>query len=247
MKKGILNLINRLYKYSDLHKSIKELRKHTDWQHKEAQCLQYLLHFMGNHPFLPTTRMSMSPVTICHILNEIVINNRQTIIEFGAGNSTIYISKLASTLTRKVDFCCVESDEKWIAIVQSYLAERGLQQHVQFIHAPIVEQHFDAAISPTFKWYDSAILKQHIASKQFDLMVVDGPQGNLCSFSRYPAVWVMKEFLSSSYAIFLDDADRKDERFIYEQWCKLLNKKSPATQNSYATIFSNNCYLSEPK
>ena len=246
MKRRLLHLVDKVYKYSALHKNLTALKNFTDWQHKENQCLQYLLHFIGNNHFLANTSMSMSPIAICHILNEIVINDRQSIIEFGAGNSTIYIAKLLSTIDKSKTFFSVESDEKWIEIVQSNLAKRNLQHQVQFIYAPIIEQRFDNTISKSFKWYDSEALKKSIASKQFDLIVVDGPQGNLCPFSRYPALLILREYLSTSYSIFLDDTNRKDERFIFEKWCEILDTTTAIDYKNYATIFNYLNYTSQP-
>jgi hypothetical protein len=63
-------------------------------------------------------------------------------------------------------------------------------------------------------------------------MFVDGPPGHLRECSRYPALPIMKEFLSNDSLIFLDDAKRSDERKIAEKWIKDYKLEAEMTDNS---------------
>src|SRR5690606_36365313 len=56
--------------------------------------VNFLNTLMNGYPYLPFSGSSLRPFCLNHILNDIVINNRKHIIEFGSGISTILIGRL---------------------------------------------------------------------------------------------------------------------------------------------------------
>src|SRR5690242_11048593 len=54
------------------------------------------------------TTFSMMPSTVVHILNDMVINDRKMIIEFGSGNSTIFIARLIHLLGSGIQFYSID-------------------------------------------------------------------------------------------------------------------------------------------
>src|SRR5690554_1898626 len=78
--------------------------------------------------FIPFTTWSVSPSIILHILNDIVINKRCNIIEFGSGASTIYIARLIQTLKLDVKFFSVESNEEWLEFLNAELMRFNLDK-----------------------------------------------------------------------------------------------------------------------
>src|SRR5690606_13337464 len=89
--------------------------------------------------FIPLSAWAISPSTILHFLNDIIINKRKNIIEFGLGASTFYIAKLLKVLKLEAVFFSVESDEKWVKELRRQLQVYQLDHYVNIIHAPLVK------------------------------------------------------------------------------------------------------------
>src|SRR6185295_577572 len=53
-----------------------------------------------------------------------------------------------------------------------------------------------------------------------DLLVVDGPPGDVGDLARYPALPLLHERLSDNAVILLDDASRRDMRLILDLWLR---------------------------
>jgi len=246
-KKLVKKIIDFPYQHSALKSDARQMHKEALWAQKENQCLQYLLNLLGPGNYLPQTEMAMSPVTICHILNEIIIKKRSNIIEFGAGNSTVYIAKIIKSLGLQVKFYSVDSDEQWINQVAENLAALGVKDAVEFIYSPVKDTgEYASALASSFKWYDAGVLKQRTLSQEFDLIIVDGPTGSLCPFSRYPAIPFLLNSLAGSYCIFLDDAGRIDESEILKAWAGLTGQKITEINKRYACISKNSAFITKP-
>ena len=159
--------------------------------------------------FMPLTSWSISPDLILHVLNDIEINDRKCIVEFGAGASTIYIAKLIKLRHPNTVFYSIESDVSWIEKITEQLKSLKLTDSVTFILAP--KQSIPKVIS--FKdqklWYNSAILEKNLEYvENIDLILVDGPSGERTPYSRVTAIPFLKNKISDSYSIYLDDTNR---------------------------------------
>ncbi|WP_139374856.1 class I SAM-dependent methyltransferase [Salegentibacter holothuriorum] len=183
-------------------------------------------NLFNEESFIPFSTWSISPNTILHILNDITINQRQNIIEFGAGASTFYIAKLIKVLKFNSVFFSVESDEKWAAEIQRQLELYQLENYVKIIYAPLNEIQPKLAYNEQKIWYDIKILDKYMHDiENVDLVVVDGPFGGSTPYARYSAIPFLRKKLTESYSIFLDDVNRSQEREIINQWSTSLNKK----------------------
>lgn len=196
-------------------------------QHRSSQTsfsyMQLSNLFKQDH-FIPMTSWSMSPNLILHVLNDIEINNRTCIVEFGAGVSTLYIAKLNKIRGRNVKFYCIESDKEWIKKIEKQLLDLDLADFVTIILAP--KQQVSDALS--FKdqklWYDSEILaKAFLTLEDIDLVLVDGPSCEKTPYCRYSAVPFISQKLARSFSIFLDDTNRHSEKEIAFVWQNELN------------------------
>lgn len=173
--------------------------------------------------FMPWTRAAMRPSTIVHVLNEIIINKRRSIIEFGAGISTLYFAWAARKT--KSTFISIEENEDWANMIRSMLQENDLDAHCDLHFVPrqkVSMPGYDGS------WYEVDRVKQIVGEKTLDLVVVDGPtafrpgDGN----ARRPAVDVLGGNLADRYAIFLDDALRAGEQQILAAWEAMLGEKA---------------------
>jgi len=176
--------------------------------------------------FIPMTSWSISPNLILHILNDIEINNKKCIVEFGAGASTLYIAKLLKLKQLNTTFYSIESDRSWSEKIAQQLKTLGLEGYVKIIVAPIEDISENLAFKEQQQWYGQAQIHEQLKDvKEIDLMLVDGPSGMLCPFSRFSAVPILKEHLADHFSIYLDDANRTDEKTIAKAWKTLLDCK----------------------
>ncbi len=168
---------------------------------------------------LPWTSSAPRPGLLGCLINDIRINRRNSIVEFGSGVSTLMISNcLEPGRQRMISF---EHDEQWADLVSEQLARRGLEDRCQVVHAPLqpCEQSIDG--SP---WYDTAVVRSRVEPMAVDLVLCDGPSAYLASnrMSRYPAIPVLQDVLAERYSVYLDDIDRSGERRIAKMWSELL-------------------------
>ena len=165
--------------------------------------------------FRPWPASAIAPSALKLVINDVLINRRSTVIEFGAGISTIYLAKvLQKTGGRLVSF---ESDADWGALVKMWLHEEALSDQVELVVAPL---------SPCPKsfagldWYDSDVVQSSLADLSIDCVLVDGPVAYRkgLEMARYPAIPMIRDRLADRFAIFLDDTNRDGERAIIDEW-----------------------------
>ena len=172
--------------------------------------------------YLPWTISAMRPSAICALLNEILINRRKTIVEFGAGISTLYVGRTMQEIGgRLISF---EHDRAWYELIKEMIAKNKVLHSVEVIHAPLdtCPCSLDGC-----KWYNVDVVKAALSGILLDGIIVDGPPASdpNCQLARYPAVPVLLERLADSFFIFLDDIERPGETHIFKQWEETLQLK----------------------
>jgi predicted O-methyltransferase YrrM len=187
--------------------------------------------------FMPWTRAAMRPSTILHILNEIFINDRRSIIEFGSGVSTIYLAWAAKQLEANV--ISIEENESWASKIRAHVENIGAGGvcHVQAIgRKPLDGKGYKSY------WYDVDQVNNIIGDRTFDVVIVDGPTAFQAGqeHARRPAIDVLQRNLSENYAIFLDDALRPGEQQALAAWESLLGVKA-----SLETINGGHAFLGQ--
>jgi hypothetical protein len=212
----------KIKKFVDLR-----VRLLKDQQHKNHQInfnYNQLSQLFSEDSFVPFSAWAMSPSTILHVLNDISINKRKNIIEFGAGASTFYIAKLLKTINSNAIFYSVESDKEWAVELQRQLDLYEISDFVKIIYAPLVKVSKDYALNDQKTWYNTNILDQTLKNQvEFDLILVDGPFGGSTPYARYSAVPYLGKYINEKTSIYLDDIQRKDEAEILVNWKKSLN------------------------
>ncbi|RCS26235.1 hypothetical protein DUT90_10710 [Polaribacter sp. WD7] len=192
--------------------------------------------------YLPHSKSSLSYSSIRYLLNDIIINNRKRILEFGGGISTIYLAKLAQTSKTDLKIVTVDHDKVWIELLRNILKKEELLKYVELIYAPLSYNNF--AIGNN-KWYDADIIKKNIENQKFDSVLIDGPLAyqKHIQMSRYPALPFIINYLNENNSIILDDTNRKGERIIINLWEKKFNLNfiplNPLTKISFSGTFFN--------
>ena len=213
---------------------------------QEQMAYQQLQRLSFIHSFLPVTVMSMSFTTILHILNEIIIHEKKNIIEFGSGISTIYIAKLLQKINWDCRFYSVDTNKEWIDKMRLVLERESLEDKVVFIEAGIKEVPDSLRYKNQTKWYDINPLDEILKNTtDFDLVIVDGPNGSTCPYARNSAVPFLKEKTADTVTIFLDDTRRPNEMEIIKNWQSLLNIEVEH-YGRYSIMYKPSLFISEP-
>ena len=182
--------------------------------------------------YVPWTAWSMRPSAIASIVNELDRGRRRTVVELGAGASTVFLGhalrQLGGTLTS------IEHNGEYADHVRRLVAREGLGDVVSVEVVALAPWDATAgepgdsfgegaAWRPPTSWYDADRLRE-VCPSGIDALVVDGPPAGKHpeTLVREPAVPVLAPFLAADYAIFLDDVDRPAERETLRRWSATL-------------------------
>ncbi|NND61920.1 MAG: hypothetical protein HKN48_01870 [Flavobacteriaceae bacterium] len=170
---------------------------------------------------LPFNPFSLNPNTILHLINEIIINKRSSVIEFGSGLSTVVLAKYVQLNQLPISILSVDDDQDWINLIKDQLRQHKCDSVVSFVYAPIKpyssENHMGS-------WYDSEKITQALQDNRLDMVVVDGPGANTSRLARFPALEVIEKNLAQNFFVLLDDIRRSDEKIILNKWASTLGK-----------------------
>ncbi len=184
---------------------------------EDNYALNLLQPLINGYPYLPFTGSSLRPFCLAHMINDIVINKRQNIIEFGSGISTVMIGRLIKKNNLNSTLLSIEHDAGWVDALKGILKNEQIDDVVTVLHAPL--KPCKSALDSN-EWYDLKILKDYTKGKKFDMVIIDGPpawEANKGT-ARYPAVDFISSKLSKNFSIYLDDAIRKGEQEIIKKW-----------------------------
>jgi predicted O-methyltransferase YrrM len=169
----------------------------------------------GPVPFGKLGGWTISADALAIIARDIRKRRSPTVVEFGSGVSTILLAALLRAMGRG-RLITIEHDLDYLKVVDSDLFAHGLKSVVDLRHLPMVS--FSAA--PPFAACHSYDLCQLDA--QFDVALVDGPiTAKFGAATRLaPLEWCVSK-LNPSGSIYLDDAERAEERQIVAALCAL--------------------------
>lgn len=194
---------------------------------KQQKSLDILLKMFEPGFFFPITPWTMNSTEIRHICNEIIVNQRKNIVEFGSGFSTVCIAQLLKSNHIKAGFISIDNNSDWISFLKEILKNQNLEEYVNFVTAPLADVPSQYGWKEQKTWFNTEVLDNELKQiNNVDLIIVDGPEGNSTPFARYSAIPYLKNKLNHSYAVFLDDANRKHEIEITNLWQTMLNCKS---------------------
>jgi hypothetical protein len=168
---------------------------------------------------LPWTSSAPRPGLVCCLINDIRINRRRTIVEFGSGVSSLVIASALDPRTQRL--ISFEHDEDWANYVSAQLGRLDLLDRCQIVHAPLRPCELSVDISP---WYDIDVVRDSLESLEVDVVICDGPPAysHDTRMARYPAIPALQSMLGNTYSVYLDDIDRSSEREIARLWSDLL-------------------------
>lgn len=138
----------------------------------------------------------------------------RSILEFGAGTSTVIVARALQTLGYPPELhIAVDHDARYLRHTIQLARVNGVEKYVRFEHCPL-------APLPGFPlpWYSN--VPEAIGRARIDLVIVDGPPAYEPGKekAREPALPVIRSFLSERAVVILDDANREGESRILDRW-----------------------------
>lgn len=204
-----------------IYKKIKQKIQNI-WINKEVMKIQEDIYALSqlqplSSSYTVWSSSSIRPSAMVQILNEIIVNNRNSIVEFGCGITTVYLAKILKQYGGHL--YSVENNSEWIDIVSAMLKQNNLEDYVTFVHAPLCKSTHSLE---NCDWYNENIVQETLKGIELDMVIVDGPPAYMkhIALSRYPAIPVLWDQLSDDFCIILDDIYRDGEKEILELWEK---------------------------
>jgi len=137
----------------------------------------------------------------------------RTIVEFGAGLSTLTMALALEELGVDGAIVSFEASRDFADQVTAVLADAGLSQRARVIHAPI-SSHVVAG--RVVQWHDPEVVVREVP-RTIDLLFIDGPV-SVDSWSRWPAVELLWSNLPPGSVALLDDSRRRREHQCAGRW-----------------------------
>jgi predicted O-methyltransferase YrrM len=164
-------------------------------------------------PLPPMRGWAISPDFGVLLISEILTKKPRLVLELGSGISTLLIAYCLEKAGhgRAVSF---DHDMNFCEKSRLTLSAHRLGNIAEVVHAPLKEVRLNER---NWDWYDTTRIDPDII---IDLLVIDGPPGQIQDISRYPALPLLHEYFSGEIVILLDDAARTDEKTIVEMWVR---------------------------
>lgn len=195
-----------------LRAALEETRKEVLALFAQHQWLALLEHQLALSKPLPVTRgWAGSPDFLLMIARAVHLERPGVALECSSGVSTLVLARSLQQIGAGHVFS-LEHEIKYVDQTRALLQEYGLEDWATVIHAPLIERH---GFAP---WYDLDQLPPGVA--RVDVLVVDGPPAATAPMARYPALPLLVSRMNERFSIYLDDADREDERETVRRWTK---------------------------
>lgn len=192
-----------------------------------------LLHGKSHTPYSSSSLKIHSLLTI---VNDIIINKRKNLLEFGAGISTLIMARAIHQYELDAKLYSVEDNAPWIQVVEDMLSKEGLNKYVTIIHAPLRK---NTEISHCFS-YSKENIEKALEGIKFDFMLIDGPAAYLKENenSRIASYDIAKNFLNENFSLFIDNADRVGEKQLIKKISNEQRIKIRKVNETFISAFS---------
>jgi predicted O-methyltransferase YrrM len=189
---------------------------------------------LEHQPILPPfDNWTMSPLMVSTLLKLLQNTKPNIVFELGSGISTILIAqKLKEIGSGKI--ITLENGQEYAEITQDFINQNDLGDYAHVIHSELTS--YLTTIGPK-DWYK---IDEIDPNTKIDLLIVDGPPGNIQKDSRYPAIEILINFLSDGCLIYIDDYNREDEKNLVNKWLnnypQISIKEESDLLNGYALL-----------
>jgi predicted O-methyltransferase YrrM len=217
---GVALVAFTLYKVRNMHRMLFRLSRQVsevlprqlDEQFRQLEALANLRAEIEPVGILPPTRgWAASPDFLVVVASAAREHRPQCVVECSSGVSTIVLARCMQK-NGSGHVYSLEHDPIYAVRTRDHLVRLGLAEWATVIDAPLEEQVIDQGVH---RWYAKDKLPGHLT---IDMLIIDGPPADTQSLARYPAGPVLFPRLSENGRVYLDDADRQDEREIVARW-----------------------------
>ncbi len=183
----------------------------------QYESLNEIKRLFPNLAFFPNTRgWAGSPDFLFKLVELVVCESPKYVVELGSGVSSIVLGAAMKKFSQgKVD--SFEHEQSFTFKSKRFLEINELSDIVNVTYSPLTVQTFQ---DTEWQWYDEAKIKD--IENGIDLLVVDGPPRFLQERSRFLALPLLFDKLSTNSTILLDDANRDNEKQVVEDWLSFL-------------------------
>jgi predicted O-methyltransferase YrrM len=197
-----------------LHDVRDQSRRENAGLFRQLEALQGLYTDLGLTHSLPDTRgWAASPDFLLELARHALAEKPSLVVECSSGTSTLVLARcLQINGTGKL--YSLEHDPLYARQTREQLRRHGLSDWAVVVEAPLIPRNFEGA---TWPWYATDALPRQ---GDIDMIVIDGPPQATRALARYPAGPVLFGRLAPGAAVFLDDAQRPDERQILQRWAR---------------------------
>ena len=154
---------------------------------RSNRAFSMLSPLIGGWSYLPITDWAPGPEFYVHICNDIIINQKHSIVEFGSGITSILMARLLAKNDLDAKIISIDHDDTWQNIIHQCCMADNIEKYIQFICSPIVQDG-------KYSWYTPSKI-QLAPDFVADTVVVDGPIG-ATPMARYGAIPFIKNYLS---------------------------------------------------
>ncbi len=187
---------------------------HLNNLYRQIESLLSLYTTLGFNIGLPPMRgWAASPDFLVEILNHALAAKPQVVVECSSGVSTLVLAR-ALQMNGAGHVYSMESGAEFAQATRDQLRLHGLETWATVFDAPLRNHSIKGK---EWSWYSVEVLPNDLA---IDMLVIDGPVGIAQKNIRYPASPNLFPKLRAGAVVFLDDADRDDEREIVTAWEK---------------------------
>jgi predicted O-methyltransferase YrrM len=186
-------------------------RRAQVWNYRQIESLFSIYATLNvAQPLPPMRGWGVSPDFASVVISLIHDVKPQNIVECGSGVSTLL---MGYTLKQEGgSIISLEQEKHYADITRANVNRHGLGDFVSVRHAPLKRVMIG---QKPWLWYDLDALDD---VKSIDMVIVDGPPGNIQRLARFPALPVLAERLSDKAVIVLDDTFRHAEKEIVARW-----------------------------
>ncbi len=163
--------------------------------------------------YLPWNMYSVTPDLARQVCNEVVINRRYEILEFGSGVLTVLLTALARNLDLPLQIRSIDQNADWLETVERMVGDPG-PARLELVHAPLVDYLGETPPPAPLRWYDMAGIA--VPDRSVELAIVDGPAE--AAWSRWGALPYLQPRLAERCAFVLDDIHLFGVRRIAKDW-----------------------------
>ncbi len=203
--------------------------------HKNEDLPSFLLHQLYHQgSYLPYTTSSLKFRFLACLINDIVVNDRKAVLEFGSGISTIIVARLIKLNGLDCTITTVDESGEWQEIIKRILKKENLSEYVNFVCAPT---ELSTDLNASYE-YNNKTVFDSLGDKKFDLVLIDGPSAwqSKNVMSRASNIKFVKNNLQDKYTIFIDNSDRPGETELTKRIAAELNLKPSHLDPTFLTF-----------